>query len=167
MKKLRRSVMAKPNNQTKKMFAISSIIGAILMSSNNGDPKLTALKVQIDKAMKVFSVKAPKQYYTISSDVKEVWEEMAKQHNNTLDEDEINVFIEMIANLVPRNDFKTFLGVNTYKTIEKIRDSRKSALLVSVLELDSKLNSMFGTARTATRDSISKILTKPIKILSS
>jgi len=154
--------MSKPNNKVKKAFALSSIVGAMLMSSNNGNPRLTALKVQIDKAMKVFSVKARKDYYVISSDIRDLWGEMAKQHNNTLDEDEITVFIEMILNLLPKSDMKTFLGVS-FTTTEKIRDARKSAILMSVLDLDKRLNEMFGTGPTATRESLSSVMVKPVK----
>lgn len=155
--------MAKPDNKTKKAFALSSIVGALLMATNNGRPKLTALKLQIDKAMKVFSVKARKDYYTISYDVRELWLEMAKKHNNALDEDEVEVFIEMVLNLLPRAEMKQFLGIN-FTTSEKLGDDKKSALLMTVLELDKKLNEMFGTKATATRDSLGLIMVKPVKI---
>ena len=153
----------KPNNKTQKAFALSAIVGAMLMASNNGDFKLSNLKVQIDKAMKVFSVKAPILYYKISDDVQKVWVEMAKEFNNTLDEDEITVFIEMVLNLMPKQDMKTFLNMPVYKTVEKLRDEKKSQLLMAVMELDKKLNKMFGTNATVTRESLALVMVKPIK----
>lgn len=155
--------MAKPSAKVKKCFALSSIIGALLMSANNGNHKLTALKVQIDKAMKVFSVKARKEYYMISADVQQLWVEMAKKHNNTLDVDEIEVFVEMVLNLLPTADMKTYLGGINFTTREKLRDTKKSALLMTVMELDRRLNDMFGTNATATRESLGVIMVKPVK----
>lgn len=154
--------MAKPNNKVKKAFALSTIVGALLMSSNNGSPKLIALKLQIDKAMKVFSFKARKDYYVISDYIKDVWVEMAEKHNISLDKDEINVFVEMVLSLVSASDMKKYLGMH-FKTTEKLRDSKKSALLVTVLELDKKLNEYFGTTETATRESLGLVIVKPVK----
>lgn len=157
--------MSKPNNKVKKAFALSSIIGAMLVASNNGNPKLTALKIQINKAMKVFSVKAAKDYYVISDDIGSMWCEMAKRHNNTLDEDEITVFIEMVLSLLPKQDMKKFLGVH-FTTNEKMRDERKSAILMTVLDLDSKLNKMFVTEPTISRENLGLVMVKPIRIKS-
>lgn len=154
--------MAKPNNKVKKAFALSSIVGSLLMASNNGNPKLTALTTQINKAMRVFSVKARKDYYVISAEIRDVWVEMAKKHNNALDEDEIEVFIEMVFSLLPRADMKEFLCMN-FTTTKKLEDSKKSSLLVTILELDRKLNALFGTTATATRESLGAVMVKPIK----
>lgn len=152
----------KPNRQIKKAFALSSIVGALLMSANNGNPKLTTLKVQIDRAMKVFSIRARKDYYMISADIKELWVEMAEKHNNSLDVDEIEVFVEMVLSLLPKNDMKEFLGIN-FKTVRTLSDSKKSALLMTVLDLDRELNTMFGTQQTATRESLGAVMVKPLK----
>ena len=154
--------MAKPNNKVKKAFALSSIAGAMLMASNNGNPRLTSLNVQIDRVMKTFSIKARKDYYMISDDVKIIWTEMAKQHNDTLDEDEVTVFIEMVLSLMPKSDMKQFLGMS-FVTTEKLKDCKKSALLMTVLELDKKLNKMFNTSPTATRESLAMVMVKPLK----
>lgn len=154
--------MAKPSNRVKKAFALSSMVGAILMSTNNGSPKLTALKVQIDKAMKVFSVKARKDYYVISAHVKDILIAIAEKHNNTLDEDEVEVFIEMMLSIVPRADMKAFLGMN-FTTSQKLRDEKKSSVLTTVMELDEGLNKLFDTVPTATRESLAKVMVKPVK----
>ncbi|NOR57191.1 MAG: hypothetical protein GQ474_01560 [Sulfurimonas sp.] len=156
--------MAKPNNKVKKAFALSSIVGAMLMASNNGNPSLTALKVQIDKAMKVFSIKAGKKtYYGISDKVQKLWVEVAKEHNNTLDEDEITLFVEMVLNLMPKKDMKTFLMVH-FTTRETMRDDKKSAIIATVLEIDRHLNELFGTEQTITREALGKILVKTPKL---
>jgi len=152
----------KPNNNTQKAFALSAIIGALMMSGTNGDVKLSALKVQIDRAMKVFSVKAPIHYYRISDAVKEIISEL-KEFNNEVTIDEVNVYIEMLCSLIPRSDFKAFLGVSPYRTSIQVRDEKKSRLLVSVIELDKMLNDAFGTNATATGESLGDILSKPLK----
>jgi len=154
--------MAKPNHKVKKAFALSAIVGALLMSSNNGDPKLTALKVQINKAMQVFSFKARREYYVISDYVQDIWVEMAEEHNNSLDEDEISVFIEMVLSLIPPQEMKKYLGMQ-FKTTQKLRDSKKSSLLMTLLALDRRLNEYFGTTATATRESLGLVMVKPVK----
>lgn len=155
--------MAKITNETKKAFAVASILGAIVKSHNNGNPKLIALKIQVDKAMKVFSLKAKGQYYLISDGIKEAWFELADRYDNTLDEDELEVFIEMIANLIPKPHYKAFLGVSTFKTTHTINDEIKSSVLMSVLELDSMLNKMLGTTPTIDREGLAKVMVKPLK----
>jgi len=155
--------MAKLTPKIRKAFALSSIAGAMMMSSMNGNLQLAHLKVQIDKAMKVFSLKAgSREYYRISDVVQEIWLKMAERHNNTLDEDEILVFIEMVLGLLPKQDMKEFLGMH-FKTREKLRDDKKSMLLATVLDLDGELNKVFGTTATATRESLGRIIVKPIK----
>lgn len=149
--------------KAKKAFILSSLMGSVLMSTNNGEPKLSALKVQIDKAMKVFSIKAgKKEYWYLAGMVKEMWDEIAKEHNNTLDTDEVALFIEMIFNLMPSKDMKDFLNMK-YTTKEKIRDERKSAIMATVLDLDSKLNNLLGTTQTATRETLGEVMVKPVK----
>ncbi len=154
--------MAKPNNRVKKAFALSAVIDALLTATNNGNPKLTGLKVKIVRTLREFSVKSSKDYYMIYGDIRAIWLEMAKRYDNKLDEDEIEVFIEMLLSLAPREDIKAFLGVN-FTTRNKLRDCKKSELLVALKELDEKLNKMFGTTATATRESLGAIMVKPIK----
>ncbi len=154
--------MAKPNGKVKKAFALSSMAGAIVMSASSGSPKLLALSKQVNDAMRVFNIKSAKDYYTISHDVRELWVEMEKRRKNALYPAEIEVFIEMVLSLLPSSDMKTYLGYK-FTTKEKLRDSKKSALLVTVLELDEELNKMFGTKPTATRESIAKVMVKPVK----
>jgi len=154
--------MPKPNSKVKKAFALASIAGAMIMTANSGRPKLVALKVQIDKAMKVFSIKASRDYYVISHDIQELWSKMAERHDNKLTVDEVEVFIDMVLNLLPRADMKAFLGIS-YTTSQNVRDKRKSSLLVAVMELDAMLNKMFSLEATATRDSIARVMVKPIK----
>lgn len=155
--------MAKPNNRVKKAFALSYILRALFLSFKNGNPKITSLHVKVNDAMSVFKTKATRDFFVITSDISDLWVEMAKEHDNKLDEDEYEVFVEMVLSLLPRADMKKFLGM-TFSTKHTLHDSKKSALLVAVLDLDEKLNKMFGTDPTATRESLGRIMVKPIKI---
>ncbi len=147
-----------------KSFSIASIVGAMLGAANNGDPKLIALSIQINRAMKVFSIKAgSKTYWAVSNQVHEIWVEIAAKHNNTLNEDELSVFIEMVCSLISKKDFKEFLNMNTYVTTEKMADDKKSGILMTVLSLDKQLNKLYGTPPVATRDTLGLILNKTIK----
>ena len=155
--------MAKPTNETRKALAIAALLGATLNSSQNGDFKLSFLKKQCDSAMSVFASKNRKVYYKTCDQTFEIWKVLAEKHSNTLDTDEVALFTEMLCSLIPRHHFKLFFNMKPYTTIEKIRDSRKSAILVSVLMLDKSLNETFGTEATATRETLGLILSKPIK----
>ena len=153
----------KPTPQTQKSLAVASLLGATLKSAMNGDFKLNNLNVQCNRAMQVYAKMNRKDYYKVCDDTFEIWKLLAKQHNNTLDEDEVALFTEMLCSLIPRKDFKTFFNINPYTTTEKIRDSRKSGILMSLMTLDASLNEMFGTVPTVNRESLGLILSKPIK----
>ena len=138
--------MAKPDKSTMKMFALASSIGAVLMSYNNGEPKLIAMRLQIDRAMKVFSRKAgPKLYWAISGQVQEIWTKVAEKHNNTINEEEINAFVEYLCMLAPPDHFKKFLGLRPYKTGTKLSKDVEAGVVQSVLQMDQELNDIFGT----------------------
>lgn len=155
--------MKQVQNNIKKAFALTSLVGATLLSSNNGNPRMVTLSRQCNAAMRVFSVKAGRrEYYTISEQINKLWSDIATRHNNTLDIDEIELFIELLLNLMPKSDMRKFLGF-TFTTKNKIRDERKSEILMTVLDVDSCLNELFGTVATANRDSLANVLVKPIK----
>ena len=138
--------MAKLTGDTKKIFALSSTIGAVLMSHQDGEPKLIAMRVQIDKAMKVFSRKVgPKMYWAISDAVQREWIKVAEKHNNSVDEDELPLFIEYLCALAPAEHFKKFLGLAPYRARVDMRPEIKVEVVKSVLELDAAFNELFGT----------------------
>lgn len=139
--------MAKPNKATQKAFAVASTIGAVLKSNQNGEPKLLALQLQVNKAMKVFSRKAgPKIYWAISNEVANIWEIIAERHQNEIKEEEVPKFIEYLCMLIPPNDFKTFLVVSPYRTNIEIRPEVNARIIESILLLDEKLNELIGTS---------------------
>jgi hypothetical protein len=57
---------------------------------------------------------------------------------------------------------KKFLNYNFTSSFD-IREDNRDNVLVSVLELDSELNTLLDTTDTANRDSLCKVLVKPIK----
>ncbi len=156
--------MAKKNlSKVHKAFALSSIIGAMLMAHTNGDPKLIALRVQIDKAMKVYNYKlGRKNYWMMTDAVKQIWVKLATKHDNSIDGDELSLFIEMVLSLSPKQDMKEFLGVH-FTTKNKLRDEKKSAIMISVMELDIELNILCSTQQTQTRKELGLLMVKPVK----
>ncbi len=139
--------MARPNKDTQKVFAIASTLGAVLMSHNNGEPKLIALQVQINKAMKVFyRMAGHKEYWRISNEVQKLWLKVAKKHENNILEEEIPVFVEYLSLLVPKAHFKTFLSLQPYRTDKTIRPEINTGVCKSVLTLDEEFNQFFGTS---------------------
>jgi hypothetical protein len=152
--------------QIRKAFSIASLVGATLKSSNNGSPRMLTLQRQCNAAMRVFNHKSRREYYIITDQVYTLWGKIAERHNNTLDVDEIEVFCEMLLNLMPKEDMKKFLGF-TFTTKNKLRDEKKSEILMTILDVDSELNALFGTVATSNRDSISKVMVKPVKVAKS
>lgn len=138
--------MARATKNVQKAFAVASCVGAALRASNNGTPKLSAIQVQANRAMQVFNVKDPKLYWSISGEIKVIWEKMAKKHNNLLDEDEITVFVEMMCMMIPPKDFKDFMGVSPYRSKFNPKPEVYAKLAKSVLDLDAELNALFGTS---------------------
>ena len=148
--------MAKPSPTTRKAFAIASTIGAVIMSNNNGEPKILALQVQINRAMKVFSRKAGRAtYFEISNKIGKLWEIVAKEHNNEILDEEVPRFIEYLSMLIPPAHFKAFLGIAPYRTNTEIRPDVNVRIVHSILALDEELNKFFGTKAHA--------LTPPVK----
>ena len=152
--------------QIKKAFAITSLVGATLKSSNNGSPRMLTLQRQCNAAMRVFNHKSRREYYVITDQVYTLWGNIAERHDNTLDVDEIEVFCEMLLNLMPKNDMKQFLGFS-FTTKNKLRDEKKSEILMTILDVDNELNALFGTNITATRESLALIMVKPVKVAKS
>ena len=149
-------------NKVKKAFAISTIGGALIMSLDTKTVKTNTLKIQIDKAMKIFFHKAgAKTYYTLSDEVYKLWSVIAERHSNTLEVEEAEVFLYMILNLMSKKDMRDFLGF-TFSSNFKIKDEKKSAILMTIMALDKELNNMFDVQSTATRESIGNILTPTV-----
>ena len=156
--------MAKIPKNVIKAFAVSSTIGAVLKSHQNGEPKLLALQLQINRAMKVFSRKAgPKLYWKISDQIAKIWETIASRHQNTILEEEVPQFTEYLCMLLPPKDFKEFLAVSSYRTSIKIRPEVNARIVESVLLLDEEINKFLGTsayALTKPKQTITKQKTK-------
>lgn len=137
--------MKVPKN-TQKAFAVSSVIGAILKNSNNGEPALTQLLIQIDRAIRVFSIKAGRvMYWGISHEVNRIWFDLAGKHETSVTDDEITKMIEFCCMMIPPKDFKDFLGVKPYVSKTKLSDEKLRKIANSVLEYDFELNKFLGT----------------------
>ena len=130
-----------------KVFMLSSAIGAVLMSHNNGEPKLTRLLLQINRAMKVFGWKSGKQVYVeLTNEVQHSWNHIVEKFDGTIPEEEINAFIAYMCMIVPEKDFYEFLGMSPYITENKIEDKKLEVeLIYAVLQFDNNLNKYLGT----------------------
>ena len=138
--------MAKPSPSTQKAYAITSTIGAVLKSNQDGHPKLLALQLQANRAMKVFFRKAgSKMYWNISNQVAEVWEKIADRHQNTIKEEEVPMFIEHMCTLLPPKDFKSFLAITPYRTTVTIDPQVNRNIIESIIMLDEEINKICGT----------------------
>ncbi len=129
----------------RKIVGLTTILGATLKSANSGSPKLVTLQVQCNRALKVFHKKDPKEYYKITDDVFEMWKILTERYSTLLTLEESTTFLSMLCTLVPPSDYKAFLGVSPYKGIETLREGKLEELTKSVLDLDQRLNKLFGT----------------------
>lgn len=154
----------KISKEVKKGFALTAICAAAIAALDEPTLKAKTLKLQFEKVKKVFRVKAgAKNYYTVSDEVGKIFKSVADKHSNHLHEEEVEVFVEMILSLMPKAKMKEYLGFS-FSTKQKVRDCEKSGLISTVLGIDKNLNEAFETTTTATRDSIAKVMVKPVKV---
>jgi len=154
----------KPSPQVEKCLAVGIILGSLLNTGMSGDPKLVGLSLQIEKALKVFHHLSPRAYFRVRDDVLSAWEILCDTYgSNTVTSYELEVFVEMIGSLIPRDHYKKFFGLSAYRTSQLIADEKKSQYLTSALEIDAKLNEICGTDATQTRDGLGAIISKPAK----
>jgi len=160
--------MKKIPKNVQKAFAVSSVIGAILKSSNNGEPALTMLSVQIDRAMRVFSIKAGRaMYWRISNEVNRIWFDLAGKHETSVTDDEITKMVEFCGMMIPPKDFKDFLGVKPYVSSTDVSAYKLKKIVNSVLEYDAALNEYLGTKPyTLVKPAVSNKEKKKLKIKS-
>ncbi len=130
-----------------KMFTISSAVGAIIKSNHNGDPKLSTLAIQVNRAMRVFSIQAGREVYNgVSKEVGEIWEEIVDKYSNSIKEEQVPVYIEMLCSLVSDKDYKEFLGISKYKAEKSLYISDNA--LEGILYLDVAINKLYGCKPT-------------------
>lgn len=138
--------MAKTPKNVKKAFAVASCIGSAIKLTGIRTIKLNALDMQADKAMQVFGAKAGRKiYWSISFDLREIWERLSKKHTTVLTEETLSVYIEMMCMMIPPKDFKEFFGVSPLRSRVEVDPETYAALAKSVLDLDHELNNLFGT----------------------
>lgn len=133
--------------ETKKAFALTSLIGALLMGNNTGEIRLVMLHRQINAAMRVFNVKAgAKMYHTISAEVREMWVALAETYETSVTLDELPVVVELMSMLITPKDHKSYLGIAPYvsKGVANY-DEVVSRICHAVLDLDRRLNEAYGT----------------------
>ena len=155
--------MAKLTPQTKKALALAYLLKASLETGMDGDFKLTALLKKCYEKLAYHEKHNARDYYIVCDDTFNMWKNLSKYHEDILTVDELSLFVEMLSSLISRSAFKEFFNMNPYKTMEKIRDERKSSILSVLTSIDAGLNEIFDTTPTATRESLGNILSKPIK----
>lgn len=153
--------MPKPSKATAKAFAVASSIASVIKSNNTGEPELTALLVQCNRAMKVFNKMAGRKiYWEISNYIQKIWEKLSIEHRTVIEFDEVPIFIEYLCMLIPPNNFKNFLGVSPYTTSKKLLPEVDKRVVTITLELDKEFNDYFDTKSYT----LSKPKEKTIKI---
>jgi len=152
------------SKKVKKAFILTSVIGAVIKVHHNGDPRFDAIAYQVDRAMKVFAIKAGiKLYNELSLTMQRIWVEIDEDHQNPITLDEVAVCIEMLYHMIPYEDMKTFLNVG-YTTSHKVRDEMKSSLLCMMVDMDQKINQALGMKPYIDRNGLGAIMCKPVPV---
>lgn len=138
--------MSKPSKDTVRAFIVASSVGGIIMANDmSGRPDVLILKRQVDRAMKTFSHKAPKLYKDLSKEVNDIWVELGKGHNTTIDEDEVPYVIEYFLKLIPDSHSKAFLAMPQYQSGITVSKEKESLIMATLLDFNEEINKRFGT----------------------
>jgi len=131
------------------------------MWANTGSPRLVTLQRQINVFMRAFNRMSRAEYWVLSRFTLELIKQINEYHSLNIDEDEVEVFCELLLNLIPKPVAKDLLKTN-FTTQQKVKDENKSSLLATVMDIDSEINRFLGTKQTATREELGAIIVKPV-----
>ena len=138
--------MSKIPRNVQRAFLISSFIGATLKSHNTGSPKLLALGQRANNAMKVYAYKAGiKSYNQLVKDGLDMWTELAEEYKSTLQQHEIEAFIASMGQLIPKQDYVSFLAMKPYETDIILSPELSLKVSSSLLALNDKVNKLLKT----------------------
>ena len=139
--------MAKPTPNTKKAFAIASIIGSAFHDNRTSIIRLNTLKMQSKKAMQVYAKKVGlKEYFKLTDEIASIFDKLEQKHNNNIPIEQMPVFIELICNLIPPDHFKKYFAIGPYSTGSvEMEPAVYASVCNSVIELDSGLNKLLNT----------------------
>ncbi len=74
---------------------------------------------------------------------------------------ESTVFIEIMLNLIDKKDMNDFM-LMTFNSGYRLDEARMEKLVDAALTMDERLNELFGTAQTATKEYLLSIFAKPV-----
>lgn len=138
-----------PRN-VKHAFLISSYMGSVLKYNKEGTPQLNALHRRINQGMQRFAIiGGSRAYNELSNEGARIWKELSEVHHTLLKGNETEIFVEMLGSLMSPKNHKDFLGMDHFKTKERVDDDKYAAMCYSVLDLNDKVNELLGTKSQA------------------
>jgi len=143
-----KKVKGKIAKNENKAFAIATFIATSLHGVNvYGNVELRALHIRAQRFMQGYSKKVgTKQYWVVSNNLGDIWKEIAaKRGENDVPDESIPLLVECLGLLIPPNDFDNFFGYSPYSDPQHLYYADYADVSSGVLELDGKLNDMFGT----------------------
>ena len=134
-----------PRN-VKKAFLVASFMGSVLKAHTTGAPRLTALHIRIDQAMKRYSIIAGrKEYFNLTNKGLVIWTELSKKHSTKLTHAETELFIEYMGYLLSPKDYKDFLGFSHFKSSVRSSDETFAEMCNSLIALGDHVDAYVGT----------------------
>ena len=134
-----------PRN-VKKAFLIASFMGSVLKAHTTGTPRLTALHIRIDQAMKRYRIIAGREeYYNLTNKGLEIWTILSKKHSTKLTHDETEVFVEYMGYVLSPKDYKDFLGFTHFKSTVRASNEVFADICDSLIALGDQVDACVGT----------------------
>ena len=156
-------IMNKHNPKTlakaKKAFALVSYTFAMVKDAKLSTLKSMALVKQCKASMQGFHRAVGNEIYMENTDdLGNLYLTLNKRFEERISSNETLVFIEIILNLLTKKDMKDFMLMN-FNSGYRLDDARMDILIEKALELDDELNTMLGTAKTASTESLKSLFT--------
>ena len=135
-----------PPRNVRKAFLIASFMGSVLKAHTTGAPRLTALHIRINQAMKRYNILAGrKEYFELTNKGLDIWTALSKKHSTKLSHDETELFIEYMGHLLSPRDYKDFLGFTHFTSNVRASKETFAEICTSLIDLGEQVDMYVGT----------------------
>ncbi len=156
-----------PRN-VKKALLVASFIGAVLRAHKTGVPKLTALHIRIDQAMKRFRIiGGADAYFDITTAGQSMWMSLSEQYKTKLTFEETEVFSQYIGYLLSDKDYKEFLGFTHFESSVTVAKDKLHDITTSLIALGEMIDEYCGTKPCTNQVRVIKAKSKVVRDVSN
>jgi len=134
--------MTIPKN-VQKAFAVSNILHRVIVLMETDNVDIHKLEIRTKNAVSVFARKASFEAKLIDGEITSIWTKLAKDHSNSLNMRELEVYVEYLCMLIRPNDFYEYLKVKPFTTEYVVTNEKDRTITSAILSLDKELNRFF------------------------